>query len=182
MIDEKMVILLFQSFLIIILELVCCRLFFDVFAERRNRKWYKDLLLFILFIVVDFAAVFFCAENFLVKQITVIIIYLIFMLLFFEIDIIKACFLSMIYQALLLVIDYLDYTLIKLFADKDIGKLLMFDHSELLAILGKAVLFICILVIRKQFGKKQADIIPNKVWYKLVSFSVVTIISLIAIK
>ena len=80
----------------------------------------------------------------------VILIYSIFMGVYFGIRNIKIIIYSILFQTLLLTIDYTVLVFMQLILKGEILSLLVIEHSELLVILSKAVLFILVLIIKKQ--------------------------------
>lgn len=94
-----------------------------------------------------------------------------------KISIKKSFILAVLYQAMLLSIEYLAYSInIELCAGSEvIGK--KYDLENVLVILlGKAIVFFCILVIKKQLGEKSTEILADAEWLKLLTFPVFTII------
>ena len=95
---------------IIILELVCCNIFFESFCDERSgqKKWRKVLLAGVFF-VLDYACILLLAQNFILKQIAIICLFMIIMYLYYKVSIGKALVLSALYQGLLLFVDYIAY-------------------------------------------------------------------------
>lgn len=173
-----------KSLIIICLEISCCKIFFENFINRNRfiKAWLMPVWFF-LFICIDFAIVVLFSKNIFFKQIMVILIYSIFMGVYFGIRNIKIIIYSILFQTLLLTIDYTVLVFMQLILKGEILSLLVIEHSELLVILSKAVLFILVLIIKKQWKNKHYsfEILSNKEWIKLLSFSFMTIFTIISL-
>lgn len=119
---------------------------------------------------------------FILKQIAVIIVYALVMCTMIKINVKKSFILAVLYQALLLTVDYITY----LFYDGLISGYVTEEteymmEKGLVVLLGKAILFLCILIIRKQFGKKTTEMLFDIEWLKFLFFPVFTIAIISAI-
>lgn len=169
-----------QSLFIILLEIFCCKVFFEIFIQKRKKKSVWNIALWgTLFISIDFAVVIGFSSNFLLKQIIVIFIYSFFMGIYYGIKRIRSFIYSILFQGLLLVVDFTVLMIVKIVTAENIISP-MLSQSNLLVVFSKSVLFICVLLIKKCFGKKHKnlDVLSNKQWLKLVAFSLMTIISI----
>lgn len=159
-----------QSFLIILLEILCCKIFFESFVEKRNEKKYfrNNTIILVLLILVFFSAHFF-ANHFILKEILIIVITAILMYTVLKIHIIKSFILSILYQGLLLVIDYVTLMLaVSLFSSiAEIQKTYIIG-GVLTIVLGKAILFVCVLLIKQSIGKRSSVVLIDAEWLKFV--------------
>lgn len=172
-----------SSIFIIVLEISCCKMFFELFIHR-NRfipKWLMPLWITI-FIIIDFLVIVLFAKNFMLKQVAAILIYSLFMCIYFGNKNIKAVIYSVLFQTLLLTVDFVVLAFMKLIAHEDIIFYISINHNELIVILSKAVLFICVLMIKRYWSIRHEnfEIMSNKEWIKLLSFSVMTICTIVA--
>jgi sensor histidine kinase YesM len=94
-----------------------------------------------------------------------------------EISLKKSFVLAILYEAVLLAMDYLAYWVIGCIS---LGKNLSMQQYEtcsvLVYLLGKVVLFFFILVIRKKFGKKSVETALDTEWLRFLFFPVFTIV------
>ena len=159
-----------QSFLIILLEILCCKIFFESFVEKRNEKKYfrNNTIILVLLILVFFSAHFF-VNHFILKEILIIVITAILMYTVMKIHIIKSFILSILYQGLLLVIDYVTLMLaVFLFSSiAEIQKTYIIG-GVLTIVLGKAILFVCVLLIKRSIGKRSSVVLIDAEWLKFV--------------
>lgn len=161
---------------IIFFEVLCCKIFCETFGKLRDKGWMNGVQLIVLECGV-FIAAREMSGSFLVKQVVMVSLFALYMFWHIKISIKKSFILAVLYQAMLLSIEYLSYSInIELCAGSEvIGK--KYDLENVLVILlGKAIIFFCILVIKKQLGKKSTEILADAEWLKLLTFPVFTII------
>lgn len=167
---------LLAEIFIIFFEVLCCKIFYEIFGKLRYKGWINIVQLILLE-----CGVFIAAKGlsgfFIIKQIVMVSIFAILMFWHVKISIKKSFILAILYQAMLLSIEYLAYSInIELLSDNEmIGK--KYDLENVLVILlGKAIVFLCILIIKKRLGKKSIEILADIEWLKLLIFPVFTII------
>lgn len=161
---------------IIFFEVLCCKIFCETFGKLRDKGWMNGVQLIVLECGV-FIAAREMSGSFLVKQVVMVSLFALYMFWHMKISIKKSFILAVLYQAMLLSIEYLAYSInIELCAGSEvIGK--KYDLENVLVILlGKAIVFFCILVIKKQLGEKSTEILADAEWLKLLTFPVFTII------
>ena len=174
---------------IIILELVCCNIFFESFCDERSgqKKWQKVLLadyacILQVFFVLDYACILLLAQNFILKQIAIICLFTIIMYLYYKVSIGKALVLSALYQGLLLFVDYIAYIVnSSIFLKKTVLQTSETLTKSLIIVFGKILLFLCVLSIRKKIGKKSTEGLADAEWIRFLFFPVFTIITVAAI-
>lgn len=170
-----------SSIVIIIFELICCQIFFESFCGRPTEqdKWQK-ILLMILLGGCDTICVFILSHKFIIKQIVVIFLFAIIMHLYFHTSMRKTIVLSALFQGLLLLTDYIAYTINNTILLNEKGNESILGES-LIIVFGKIILFLCVLLIRKQFGKKLIDVLGDAEWIRFLFFPVFTVIIIAAI-
>lgn len=162
--------------LIIFFEVLCCKIFCEIFGKLR----YKGLINSVQLVLLEFGVLIAArglSELFIIKQVVMVSLFALFMFWHMKINIKKSFILAVLYQAMLLSIEYLAYSInIELCSgSKIIGK--KYDLENVLVILlGKAIVFLCILVIKKQLGEKSTEILADTEWLKLLIFPVFTIV------
>ncbi|MHC6181028.1 sensor histidine kinase [Clostridium sp. JNZ X4-2] len=171
-----------QSFLIVMLEIFCCKIFFEAFGKRRSEKnIYRNYgIIAMLMLTVYFSALF-LSDFFVVKQMVIIIISAILMYLYLDINIRKSIVLSILFQGLLLVVDYFAFSINTLLflSEKAADKSYIFE-SSLIIIFGKALLFFIVMIIKKNIGNKYLEFLKDTEWIKFIFFSVFTICAIVA--
>lgn len=172
-----------SSIAIIAFEVICCTIFFESFCYKpKENKNNKRICLFCGLILADFLCVLLFSQWLIVKQIVVILIMALIMRLYYKISFKKSVALSFFYQSLLLLVDYIAYSINStLFLKEDLIQQEYVLTESLVIILGKIILFLCVLTIKHQFGKKSAEMLIDTEWIRFLYFPVFTIIIIAAI-
>ncbi len=171
-----------QGIMLTVLEMICCKIFFETFGERRSENSWKNCgILFGLAVSVYSIALLFY-DQFFLKQISVIIIIAIFMIAYLKIYFWKALILSLLFQGLLLSIDYFTLWLnVSLFNSiAEIGES-HYVGGSMVTVLAKILLFMVVLMIKKNIGDKSSDVLRNTDWLWFIFFPVFTIFTIIAL-
>ncbi len=170
--------LYFFSLAIVTFEAICCKLFFESFCYTpKERKKFHEILLICIMTLLFYLCGLMLSELLMVKQIVGLVLIALVMGCYFGISINKAVVFSIAYQGILLLVDYLAYTGNSAIISRE-GEV----HHEyavkgnLVIIFSKIILFLCILLIKKQFGKKSAIDLPDAVWIKFLFFPFFTTI------
>ena len=97
---------LMQSTLLIFIEIICCRIFYESFGEIQYKGWINILQFGLLFGSMCFPA-YGLSKHFTIRQIANIILFSIFMLWHVKLSLKKSVVLAILFDALLLAIDFL---------------------------------------------------------------------------
>lgn len=167
---------LLTEILILYFEVLCSKMFYETFGKVRNKGLINVVQLMLLECSVLVAA-HGLSNIFILKQVVVASIYAIFMFWHVKISIRKSFILALLYQAILLSTDYLAYAINNELCldNKIIGKQYNLENV-LVILLGKAIVFLFILIIKKQLGEKSMEILLDTDWLKLLIFPIFTII------
>lgn len=166
-----------QSLLIIVLEAFCCKIFFEIFGRKRayHHVWVNYAVIIILTLVFYLSAMF-LNEYFIPKQILIIVIMAVLMLFYMNISIRKALILSGLYQGLLLAVDYFAVLIYNwIFSVNGVVKNPRPVEGALVVLLGKTLLFLCVLIIKNYIGKKSAEMLVDTELQRFIFFPVFTI-------
>lgn len=163
------------------LEMICCKLFFEAFGRKRSENILRTSVIIIGLIAwIYFLAMLFY-YDFLAKEILIIISTAVFMWLYVEINIGKTMILSLLFQALLLSIDYLAlWLLVRLFDSIAQMSETGYAVSYMITALAKIFLLVIVLLIKGKFGKKSSDVLTGKDWLSFLLFPIFTIFIIIA--
>lgn len=133
---------LVSEILIIFIEVLCSKIFCEIFGKIRYRGWINVVQLMVLEISAFIAARTF-SNVLIIKQIIVASIYAGVMLWHVKISIRKSFVLGWLYQAMMLSTDYFAYSIGKELCsvDETIGKRYNLENI-LMILLGKAILFL----------------------------------------
>lgn len=170
-----------ESILIIVLEVLCCKIFYGAFGKKREKveKWIEYGLLFLLILEIYCSALFF-EHMVLLKVFMVIIGIVIVMYCIIEISFVKSVIMAFLYEGLIFVVDYLNFllcaTVFKDFAEIDN---IYYIQGGLLVLLDKIILFLIVLIIRKAVGNYEIEIMKDSDWVKFIFFPIYTICTIV---
>lgn len=172
----------FFSLVIIIFEAICCNLFYDVFCKENSRlRKSQKVLLMLSLICCYYLCGLFLSDMLILKMTLVVLAAVIIMSFYFEISIKKSVIFALLYQGLSIIVDYIAYisnnTIISKAGEVQKGYAL---EGSLVVIFSKITVFLCILLLKKYFGKKSTETLPDKIWGRFLFFPVFTIITIIA--
>ena len=164
-----------QSVLLVFIEIMCCKIFYETFGKVRYKGWI-NVIQFILLLGSTCFFVYVFSGRFLIRQIAVILIFSVFMLWHVKISLKKSFVLAILFDALLLAMDSLAFLIMGwLSLDMKISEQQHAIASVLAYLLVKVILFFLILVIRKQFAKKSMEKMLDTEWLRFLFFPVFTI-------
>ena len=164
------------------METVCCKLFYEAFAKKRNEDRLNDYLFIVLLSGTNFMLVYFVGQNMLVKQILIILVTGLIMFMYADIKLWKSFCIALLFQSLLLAVDYMFY-LYYLFMNERIS--LSFSGYEfsgdLSDALAKLTLFMTVLFLKTKIAKGDAeDILKGAEWLRFIIFPIFSILVLCA--
>lgn len=167
-----------ESSLIILFEILCCKLFYGTFGPKRYQE--KDLINIMQILLLWICAIlssYFLMGNFLVRQLFNVIIVSVVMYWHICISYKKSVFLGMLYEGLLLSSDYIAFSInTKLFSSKNMIAQDYGTEGMLVTLFGKTILLLCVLFIRKKFDKKTTDMLADSEWIRFLLFPAFTIV------
>lgn len=171
---------LMQNVLLIFIEVMCCKSFFETFGAIRYKGWINFIQILLLLSSMCFYSYGF-SEYFVLRQIIAISVFSVFMFWHVRISLKKSLVLAMLFDALLLAMDYLAYLIIGMLSlDSNLSEQQYGIGAVLAYLLVKVILFFLILVIRKQFGKKSMEMMLDTEWLRFLFFPVFTIAAISA--
>ena len=95
-----------QGIMLTILEIICCKIFFESFGEKRSENNWRNISIILGTIICGYAIALLFYDQFILKQVLVIVVIALFMSFYLKIYFRKAIILSLLFQGLLLSIDY----------------------------------------------------------------------------
>lgn len=166
-----------QSLLIIVLEAFCCKIFFEIFGKKRSyHSIWVNYAVIIIFTLIVYLSAMFLSDFFIMKQILVIILMAILMYFYLNISKKKALILSILFQGLLLAVDYFAVLIYNwIFSVNGVVEKPRLVEGALVVLLGKTLLFLCVLIIKNYIGKKSAEMLVDTELQRFIFFPVFTI-------
>ena len=169
---------LMQNVLLIFIEMMCCKIFYETFGEVRHKGWINTIQFILLLGCICFLSFRFL-EHFVIRQIVGILMFSVFMLWHIRISLKKSFVLAVLFDALLLAMDSLAFLIMGwLSLDTKISDQQHKSASVLAYLLVKVIMFFLILVIRKRFAKKSMEKMLDTEWLRFMFFPVFTIVTI----
>lgn len=172
-----------QSFLLVVIEALCYKLFFEIFEKGKTKEvLWKKIVLFMVLVLGLYNIVNRFSEHFAIKQLLIIIFISLYMKIYLKITLIKSLILTIVFQGLLLALEYvlLVGNVKLLHSIKDLSDICSVQ-GLLFTILGKVVLFLVVIMIRKLL-EKDADVELSDVdWLRFMCFPLFTIFTIISL-
>lgn len=167
-----------QSVLLIFIEMMCCKIFYETFGEVRHKGWINTIQFILLLGCICFLSFRF-SEHFVIRQIVGILMFSVFMLWHVRISLKKSFVLAVLFDALLLAMDSLAFLIMGwLSLDTKISDQQHKIASVLAYLLVKVIMFFLILVIRKWFAKKSMEKMLDTEWLRFMFFPIFTIVTI----
>ena len=169
------------SIVLTVVEMICCKMFFEAFAPKRSQNMLKNCGIFAGMVISAMIVVTLSGDKFIMKQILIVLANMIFMLIYLNISIWKALILALVFQGLLLSVDYLALWLnVSVFHSIEEINESHYIGGCLVTVMGKALLFVIVLIIGKKFGSESTDVLTSNDWLRFIFFPVFTIFTIVA--
>ena len=171
-----------QSIMLTVLEIICCKIFFESFAEKRSENNWRNCSIILGTVICGYIIALLFYDQFVLKQMLAIVVIALFMSFYFKIHLKKAIIVSLLFQALLLSVDYFTLWLnVSLFHSVAEINESHFVGGSLITVLAKIILFLVVLLIRKKIGGESSDVLRSTDWLRFIFFPVFTIFTVIAL-
>lgn len=172
-----------QSVLVVLLEILCCKIFFESFGSKRkadaffvNVAGIAALIFFSCFIAV------FLDKHLIWKEIVIILVTAAIMFGLLNMSFLKSIILSALFQGLVLLVDYFVLLLnVAVFQSIVVIEQVYYVQGSLLVVLGKAILFLIVLLISRSIGRKSSAVLLDSEWLRFLFFPIFIICTLIAL-
>lgn len=160
------------SFVYVLIEAMCSKLFMENFAElrRKNKKWLNEIIFLVYFIGL-FALVNVLHEHFFLKIGVASLYITMYAKLYLRVSVLKAGILTILFQGLLGVMDYLIFVVQVTF----FGNGLAWQYDEyiqgtMLIVLGKMLLFVVVILLRLLLKKEKVARLNDMEWIRFLVF------------
>ncbi len=164
---------LLEGYLIVVLEIICCKIFFDTFCKQNISIRCNQFLCFFSLSIVDFIIVLVLSEYFFFKEFSVILVTSIAMTFYTQKSMKKNIVLTIIYQGILLITDYITIIIKSIFFP---GIDVTFAITGIMVLLlDKIILFLFVIIIKRIFCKKEFEVLQDADWLKFLFFPLFTI-------
>ncbi len=173
---------LLQASFTIIIEVICCKLFSETFSQKRKFRYeFIYYLMLAAAVIVSYMACTILANNFGLKQLATWAIFGLLIYGFFNITVKKALFQAIIYQGILLIVDYLALGILHIFFKPEY---ILVDNSAsrvLAIVFCKMFLFGAIIFIKRfwRYGGV-ARILSDAEWLRFLLFPFISVLMITA--
>lgn len=169
-----------QGYLIVLLEIICCILFFKTFCPyiKSESKWRELALIGGLTLSAGTVSLI-LDKYFLLKEILLLILVIMGMKLYFDYSIKKSFILTVLYQSFLLLSDYI--AIILGITILGLEKIQNVTVQSLMTVLSKGILFLCIIFIKKISRRDKMEYLDDAIWLKFLFFPLFSICVLVAL-
>lgn len=164
---------------ILIIEIVCSFIFFDILAVKKEKNKKKVILSVLVLILLLRLCICFLNKYTIIKMLMIIVIMLLVMRFLYDISIVKALILVFFVQSIMTLIDYI---IIMIFA-KLYGDITALESASgligrLIIILSRLILFVGLIILSRISTKKNNSVtadMSDKEWIQFLIFPIFTI-------
>ena len=165
--------------IVLIIEIVSCYSFFDIFAINRKRNKSQVVLLVLMLIVLSRLCIHFLKKYTIIKMLLMIVMIILAMWFLYEISFIKTLILVFFIESIITITDYIVIMILA----KNYGDITTLGGASsligrLILILSRLILFAILIVISRISSKKRNNVtadMSNKEWIQFLIFPIFTI-------
>ena len=164
---------------ILIIEIVCSFIFFDILAVKQEKNKKQVLLSVLVLILLLRLCICFLNKYTIIKMLMIIVIMLLVMRFLYDISIVKALILVFFVQSIMTLIDYIIIMILaKLYGDITALESASGLIGRLIIILSRLILFVGLIILSRISTKKNNSVtadMSDKEWIQFLIFPIFTI-------
>lgn len=164
---------------ILIIEIVCSFIFFDILAVKKEKNKKKVILSVLVLILLLRLCICFLNKYTIIKMLMIIVIMLLVMRFLYDISIVKALILVFFVQSIMTLIDYIIIMILaKLYGDITALESALGLIGRLIIILSRLILFVGLIILSRISTKKNNSVtadMSDKEWIQFLIFPIFTI-------
>lgn len=164
---------------ILIIEIVCSFIFFDILAVKKEKNKKKVILSVLVLILLLRLCICFLNKYTIIKMLMIIVIMLLVMRFLYDISIVKALILVFFVQSIMTLIDYIIIMILaKLYGDITALESASGLLGRLIIILSRLILFVGLIILSRISTKKNNSVtadMSDKEWIQFLIFPIFTI-------
>lgn len=170
------------SILMVLFEMICCRLFYEAFGEKRKTGRFSGIVNLAYLLLGSMLVVALLSDFFVFKVIAIMIVIAVIMHFYMQISLLKCMFIAILYQGLVLTTDYFAFAANKYLFLSDAAIQSHYGvQGMLIVIIGKILLFLVVLLVQKNLGAKSQSALSESEWVRFLFFPLFSIIMITAI-
>lgn len=164
---------------ILIIEIVCSFIFFDILAVKKEKNKKKVILSVLVLILLLRLCICFLNKYTIIKMLMIIVIMSLVMRFLYDISIVKALILVFFVQSIMTLIDYIIIMILaKLYGDITALESASALIGRLIIILSRLILFVGLIILSRISTKKNNSVtadMSDKEWIQFLIFPIFTI-------
>ena len=164
---------------ILIIEIDCSFIFFDILAVKKEKNKKKVILSVLVLILLLRLCICFLNKYTIIKMLMIIVIMLLVMRFLYDISIVKALILVFFVQSIMTLIDYIIIMILaKLYGDITALESASALIGRLIIILSRLILFVGLIILSRISTKKNNSVtadMSDKEWIQFLIFPIFTI-------
>ena len=164
---------------ILIIEIVCSFIFFDILAVKKEKNKKKVILSVLVLILLLRLCICFLNKYTIIKMLMIIVIMLLVMRFLYDISIVQALILVFFVQSIMTLIDYIIIMILaKLYGDITALESASALIGRLIIILSRLILFVGLIILSRISTKKNNSVtadMSDKEWIQFLIFPIFTI-------
>lgn len=165
-----------QDALIVLVEVICCKIFFETFAEKKEGNRYIPCAVIVGIAGIVYFLSYLLEKHFLLKELLIVVITAVLMKLYLDLKIVKSLVLAVLYQSLVLVVDYCGFSIISyFFSGYESMPTEYLSGARLIIAFCKICLFLVILIINQKMKNKSTESLADNEWLRFLFFPIFTI-------
>ncbi|MBE5877639.1 MAG: GHKL domain-containing protein [Lachnospiraceae bacterium] len=160
------------SLLYVLIEALCSKMFLEAFADvrRKNSKWLNELM-FIVYAIGLFILVNILSNHIFLRVFVASAYIVLYAKLYLRITVLKAGILTILFQGVLGVVDYLILVVqVAFFGSMVEMQDSYYMQGTMLIVLGKMFLFVVIIMIRLLLKKESVAHLNDMEWIRFLVF------------
>lgn len=170
-----------QDLLIILVEMICCKIFYETFASRKEIKAYLSYAIVLVLAIIVYVLSYLMEDYFIGKEILVIMIISLLMKLYLKLKMLKSIVLAILYISIMAVVDYCGFSLISyLFGSYEEISEQYQAGGKIVIVFCKICLFLTVTIISRNMKHKSEESLEDNEWIRFLCFPIFTMIIIAA--
>lgn len=167
---------------ILIIEIVCSFIFFDILAVKKEKNKKKVILSVLVLILLLRLCICFLNKYTIIKMLMIIVIMLLVMRFLYDISIVKALILVFFVQSIMTLIDYIIIMILaKLYGDITALESASALIGRLIIILSRLILFVGLIILSRISTKKNNSVTADMSDKECIQFLIFPIFTICAV-
>lgn len=165
-----------------VLYVILCRMFVEIFAQKRLRNVRNDFFSIFFFVLLEYVVSAVFSKIIVLKQILIIILGGCYVCWCFQLLLCKSFFVFLLYHGLCFAADYGMLIVLKNFiSNASTSEIVSSTMSLMVGSASQMLIFCIILILKKYFKNENLEVLTKSEWIRFSVFPIFSIISIIAV-